>query len=119
MIVGFTGILLTLVVIAMYTFALPYSRRHAFRAFWFTHNLYILLFILMILHGAGRLVQPPFMHYFCMGPLIIFALDKLVSVSRKLVEIAVVKAELLPSGEWSHDYHQVYKIFFENLISFM
>ena len=62
-------------------------------------DLHWALWLLMVLHGAGRLVQPPFFHYFFLGPFILFTLDKLVSISRKKVEIAVVSAELLPSGE--------------------
>ena len=54
--------------------------------------------LLQILHGAGRLVQPALFHYFSLGPLVLFTVDKLISVSRKKVEIPVIKAELLPSG---------------------
>ena len=39
------------------------------------------------------------MHYFFLGPGLLFVLDKLVSISRRKVEIQVVKAELLPSGQ--------------------
>jgi len=52
----------------------------------------------MIMHGSGNLVQPPFFYYFFLPPVILFTLDKLVSVSRKKAEITVVKAELLPSN---------------------
>ncbi len=97
-ITGFTGVLLVMVCAIMYTFALQYARRKVFNLFWLTHNLYILLFILMIFHGSGNLVQPPFFYYFFLGPVILFTLDKLVSVSRKKAEITVVKAELLPSN---------------------
>ena len=102
--------LCTIVVILMYVFGIQYARRHAFRWFWFTHNMYVVLFLLTILHGAGRLVQPPFFHYFFLGPVIMYTLDKLVSVSRNKTEIAVLKAELLPSGE-SHrlNYATIHK----------
>lgn len=96
-ITGFTGVLLTLLVFLMYTFAIQYARRNAFRWFWFTHNMYVLLFLLMLLHGAGRLVQAPFTYYFLLGPVILFTLDKLISVTRNNVKIAVMRAELLPS----------------------
>lgn len=96
-ITGFTGILCVMVCAVIYTFAFQYARRRVFNLFWFTHNLWIVYFILMFLHGSGRLVQPPFMHYFSLGPIILFTLDKLVSVSRKKAEIAVTRAELLPS----------------------
>ena len=57
------------------------------------------MYILTFLHGSGNLLQRSFFYYFFLGPGILFALDKLVSISRKKVDIAVVKAELLPSGE--------------------
>ena len=49
--------------------------------------------------SIGRLVQPPFMHYFLLGPAVLFTIDKLISMSRKKVEIPVIRAELLPSGK--------------------
>ena len=96
---GLTGVLLTIQLFMIYIFATQYARRHSFRSFWITHNSYIIFFALMFLHGIGRLVQPPFSHYFMLGPIIVFAVDQLISVSRKKVEITVVRAELLPSGE--------------------
>ena len=97
---GLTGVGLTIQFFMIYVFAMPYARRHAFRAFWFTHLSYPIFFIQMILHGAGRLIQPPFFYYFFLGPLLLFAADQLVSISRRKVEITVVKAELLPSGQY-------------------
>ncbi|ELU01203.1 hypothetical protein CAPTEDRAFT_159209 [Capitella teleta] len=94
---GVTGVLLTINMFVIYVFAVQYARRHTFKAFWFTHNTYPIFFILMILHGAGRLVQPPFTHLFILGPVVLFTLDRLVSINRKKVEIAVITAELLPS----------------------
>lgn len=41
--------------------------------------------------------QPRFYIYFII-PALIYSVDKLHSLSRKKVEISVVKAELLPSG---------------------
>ncbi|XP_062620936.1 dual oxidase 2-like [Saccostrea cucullata] len=96
-ITGLTGIILTLIVIVMYVFATPYARRNAFNAFWGTHSLYIFLYIFMIMHGLGRLVQAPITHTYLIGPLFIFIIDKLISISRKKIECRVVKAELLPS----------------------
>ncbi|XP_019635682.1 PREDICTED: dual oxidase 2-like [Branchiostoma belcheri] len=95
---GMTGILLVLVIAVMYVFATQYARRYVFKAFWFTHNLYPIMYILTVLHGSGNLVQEPFFYYFFLGPCILFTLDKLVSISRKKVEIPVVKVEHLPSN---------------------
>ncbi|XP_053406292.1 dual oxidase 2-like [Mercenaria mercenaria] len=96
-ITGITGIVLTVIVIVMYVFAMPYARRHLFSAFWFTHSFYIFLYIFLILHGSGRLVQAPLTQNYLIGPLVIYVFDKLISFSRKKVEISVQKAELLPS----------------------
>ncbi|XP_069137726.1 dual oxidase 2-like isoform X3 [Argopecten irradians] len=96
-ITGITGVILTLIVIIMYVFAIPYARRNLFNAFWFTHNFYILLYIFMVLHGSGRLVQNPLFQNFLYGPLVIYVFDKLVSVSRKKREVSVIQADLLPS----------------------
>lgn len=84
----------------MFVFATGYARRNAFNAFWNTHNLYIFLYIFMIMHGLGRLVQAPITHTYLIGPLLIYIIDKLISLSRKKIECRVVKAELLPSGEF-------------------
>ncbi|KAK3606293.1 hypothetical protein CHS0354_037969 [Potamilus streckersoni] len=96
-ITGTTGMILVVIVIIMYVFALPYARRHVFKAFWVTHTLYMLLYTLLILHGSGRLVQAPLTHYYLLGPLVLFVLDKLVSMSRKKIPILVKKVDLLPS----------------------
>lgn len=82
----------------MYVFATPYARRYAFNAFWFTHGWYILLYIGLTLHGAAALVQDPLWGWYFIGPLIIFTIDKLISLSRKNLDIVVRKAEILPSG---------------------
>jgi len=94
---GLTGIALWCVMCVMYIFATQYARRHVFKWFWNTHQLYVLLYILMVLHGCGRLVQFPIFYLFFIGPAVLFTLDKLISISRKKAEISVVRAELLPS----------------------
>eukprot|EP00117_Sycon_ciliatum_P031665 scpid15779/ scgid24724/ Dual oxidase 1 len=95
---GVTGYVLTLVIITMYVFALPTARRYLFNTFWFTHHLYFVLYALLILHGSGRLVQPPLFQWYFIGPALLFAADKLISISRKKTKIIVYKAEKLPSG---------------------
>ena len=90
---------LTVQFFLIFVFAAPYARRHAFRAFWITHLSYPLFFILMLLHGSGRMIQAPFTHYFVLGPIILFTVDQVIRFGRRKVEITVIKAELLPSGE--------------------
>ncbi|XP_008581316.1 PREDICTED: dual oxidase 2 [Galeopterus variegatus] len=95
---GMSGVLLLLVLAIMYVFASNHFRRRSFRGFWLTHHLYILLYALLIIHGSYALIQLPSFHIFFLVPAIIYGADKLVSLSRKKVEISVVKVELLPSG---------------------
>ncbi|KAB0406802.1 hypothetical protein E2I00_011336, partial [Balaenoptera physalus] len=94
---GMTGVLLLLVLAIMYIFASHHFRRRSFRGFWLTHHLYVLLYVLLIIHGSFALIQLPRFHIYFLVPALIYVGDKLVSLSRKKVEIGVVKAELLPS----------------------
>uniref|UniRef100_A0A1Y1KGZ7 NAD(P)H oxidase (H2O2-forming) n=1 Tax=Photinus pyralis TaxID=7054 RepID=A0A1Y1KGZ7_PHOPY len=95
---GITGIILTVIMILIYVFAQPFVRKHIYNWFWYTHSLYPVFFIFMVLHGTGRLIQEPFFHYFFLGPVVLFTLDTLVSLSRKKVEIPVIRAHILPSS---------------------
>ncbi|NXT47307.1 DUOX2 oxidase, partial [Pluvianellus socialis] len=95
---GMTGVLLLVILAVMYVFATHHFRRVSFQAFWITHHLYVLLYVLVIIHGSYALIQQPRFHIYFIIPALIYSADKLLSLSRKKVEISVVKAELLPSG---------------------
>nr|XP_033776119.1 dual oxidase 1-like [Geotrypetes seraphini] len=95
---GMTGILLLSVLAIMYVFASHYFRRISFRGFWLTHHLYVLLYILIILHGSCALIQEPRFYVYFLIPAIIYVSDSLISLNRKKKEISIIKAELLPSG---------------------
>ncbi|XP_077067339.1 dual oxidase 1 [Siphateles boraxobius] len=94
---GLTGVLLLLIFAFMYVFASHYFRRISFRGFWITHHLYVLVYVLTVIHGSYGLLQEPRFHIYLIPPGLLFLLDKLISLNRKKVEIPVVKAELLPS----------------------
>ncbi|XP_075064233.1 dual oxidase 1-like [Mixophyes fleayi] len=94
---GFTGILLLAVLAFIYVFSSHRFRRSSFRGFWLTHHLYILMYILTLLHGSFGLLQQPKFHVYFSVPAILFIGDSLISLSRKKREIGVIKAELLPS----------------------
>ncbi|XP_023790135.1 dual oxidase 2-like [Cyanistes caeruleus] len=95
---GMTGVLLLVVLAVMYVFATHHFRHVSFQGFWITHHLYVLLYILVIIHGSYALIQQPRFYIYFIIPALIYSADKLHSLSRKKVEISVVKAELLPSG---------------------
>ena len=94
---GFSAFVLTLVTVIIYVFATQYARRYTFQAFWVTHHFYIAFYILMFLHGSGRLVQDPLFGNFFLGPGCVYVLDQIVSVSRRRQELTVVRADILPS----------------------
>ncbi|XP_012225863.2 dual oxidase 2-like isoform X2 [Linepithema humile] len=94
---GVTGILLTIVTGSIFICSLPMVRKSFYNWFSFVHSLYPVFYILMILHGSGRLVQEPYFHYFFLGPAILFILDKVITLTRKTIEIPLLKAEILPS----------------------
>ncbi|XP_061578582.1 dual oxidase 1 [Cololabis saira] len=95
---GMTGVLLLLAFAIMYVFASRYFRHISFRGFWITHYLYVIVYVLTVIHGSFALLQEPRFHIYLIPPALLFLLDKLISLSRKKVEIPVVRAELLPSG---------------------
>ena len=94
---GFSAFVLTLITVIIYVFATQYARRYTFQAFWVTHHFYVIFYILMFLHGSGRLVQDPLFGNFFLGPGIIFVIDQIVSVSRRKQELTVIRADILPS----------------------
>ena len=95
---GFTGVLLVLCVCIIYVYATQTARRFIFNGFWMTHKLIVVLYILTILHGASAVVQKPMFFAYFLGPAFLFVIDKMISLSRKKTELAVIKAEKLPSG---------------------
>ena len=107
---GFAGFMVTIITIIIFVFATQYARRYTYRAFWVTHHWYVIFYILAFLHGSGRLVQDPLFGNFFLGPGIVYALDLLISVGRRTSEVAVVRADLLPS--------QVIGVYFKRPVTF-
>ncbi|XP_076826428.1 NADPH oxidase 2 isoform X2 [Brachyhypopomus gauderio] len=54
---GLTGVVITLALILMITSSMEVIRRSYFEVFWFTHHLFIIFFIGLVLHGIGRIVR--------------------------------------------------------------
>ncbi|XP_023209588.1 dual oxidase-like isoform X1 [Centruroides sculpturatus] len=96
-ITGITGIILFAIVCIIFIFAHPRIRQKAYSYFWTTHSLYILLFILSLIHGLAKLTGSPRFWMFFIGPGVIFTLDKIISLQTKFVELDILDTELLPS----------------------
>lgn len=91
---GITGIILTLITAIIYTFAHKIAREKLYKIFWFSHSFYPLFYIFLLLHGSGMLIQEPFTYYFLLGPIIIFTIDQIMSLSRKKIEFVVNNVQI-------------------------
>ncbi|XP_029368452.1 NADPH oxidase 1 isoform X2 [Echeneis naucrates] len=56
-IAGLTGVIITLALILIITSSMEVIRRSYFEVFWYTHHLFVIFFIGLVIHGAGRIVR--------------------------------------------------------------
>ncbi|XP_076159140.1 NADPH oxidase 2 [Alosa pseudoharengus] len=56
-IAGLTGVVITLALILIITSSMEVIRRSYFEVFWYTHHLFVVFFIGLVFHGAGRIVR--------------------------------------------------------------
>nr|XP_015923608.1 dual oxidase isoform X2 [Parasteatoda tepidariorum] len=94
---GATGMLLYVVICIIFTFAHSSIREKAYKYFWLTHSLYVVLYILLLIHGLAKITGSPRFWMFFVGPAILFALDKVVSLQTRYMELDILETELLPS----------------------
>ena len=85
------------IVSLIFVFAHPLVRKKAFNFFWLTHQAYVLLYVLSLLHGLARLTAPPRFWLFFIGPGIVYMLDKIVTLRTKYMKLDILEYELLPS----------------------
>lgn len=50
---GLTGVVITLALILIITSSTKTIRRSYFEVFWYTHHLFVIFFIGLVIHGAG------------------------------------------------------------------
>lgn len=94
---GLTGVALFIIISLIFVFAHPTIRKKAYNFFWNVHSLFILMYILCLIHGLARLTGPPRFWLFFIGPAVVYTLDKIVSLRTKYMALDVMEAELLPS----------------------
>uniref|UniRef100_A0A8D2LLZ3 NADPH oxidase 2 n=1 Tax=Varanus komodoensis TaxID=61221 RepID=A0A8D2LLZ3_VARKO len=54
---GISGVIITLCLILIITSSTKTIRRSYFEVFWFTHHLFVIFFIGLVIHGAGQIVR--------------------------------------------------------------
>lgn len=94
---GLTGVMLFIIMTIIFVFAHPIIRKKAYKFFWSAHSLYVLLYILCLVHGLARLTGAPRFWLYFIGPGIVYTLDKVVSLRTKYMALDVIETELLPS----------------------
>ena len=89
---GATGIALLVVFATMWTFSLGFIRRGAkFELFYFTHLLYVVWFVLAIVHS-------PAFAFWCGVPLLGFGIEQIMRLARRAPASAILSSEALRSG---------------------
>ena len=91
------GFLLYCIIIITYIFAHPTVRKRAYKFFWMSHQLYIMLYFLCLVHGLARITSPPKFWIFFVLPGTVYILDKAVSLRRCYMELDILETVLLPS----------------------
>merc|ERR1719430_2467420 len=94
---GLTGIVLYCTTIIIFIFSLPAVRKKAYKFFWLSHQLYVLIYFLSLVHGLARITQAPKFWMFFIFPGIVFMFDKVISLRRSYMELDILETELLPS----------------------
>ncbi|MBN3299523.1 CY24B protein, partial [Amia calva] len=56
-IAGLSGVVITLALILMITTSMEVIRRSYFEVFWYTHHLFVIFYIGLVIHGVGRIVR--------------------------------------------------------------
>ncbi|TNN72713.1 Cytochrome b-245 heavy chain [Liparis tanakae] len=56
-IAGITGVIITLSLILIITSSMEVIRRSYFEVFWYTHHLFVIFFVGLVIHGVGYIVR--------------------------------------------------------------
>ena len=94
---GLTGLILYCIMVIIFIFSLPSIRKKAYKFFWLSHQLYVFLYFLCLVHGLARITQAPKFWMFFIFPAIVFMFDKVISLRRSYMELDILDTELLPS----------------------
>jgi predicted ferric reductase len=96
---GITGLLMILILTAIFATALKKSFRDSnFNTFWFVHHLFLIFYALLIIHGTLALVYFPLFWIFFIIPGLIYGVEKVTRVLRTKQRVAVVQGEIKKSN---------------------
>ncbi|KAF9583236.1 hypothetical protein BGW38_009957 [Lunasporangiospora selenospora] len=103
---GITGHLLVLILFLMVTSSVERVRRKGFEIFWYTHHLFILFFLVLMIHGMFCFIRAdtephcrgsPGSYKFILGSLLFYILERSIREIRARQQTAISKIVLHPS----------------------
>ncbi|KAI9188033.1 hypothetical protein H9P43_002424 [Blastocladiella emersonii ATCC 22665] len=96
---GWTGWALVVVFLAMAATSGSATRRAHFERFWYTHHLFTVGVVLLLLHGSSALLAPPSTWKYISVPVFAYTVERLLRVHRASYKVrvreAVVQADTL------------------------
>eukprot|EP01132_Coremiostelium_polycephalum_P005567 gene5567-6933_t len=94
---GWSGHVVIVAMVLMYTSAIESIRRPMFEIFWFTHHLFIVFFGLLVVHGMAGLLEPATFWKWVIGPCALYILERIVRIARSKKTTMLVLARQHPS----------------------
>lgn len=94
---GLTGVIISIVMILMYVFAMKRIRGPRFNLFWYVHHLFIVYFFASAIHGAARLLEKETFYLFVIGPAFFYAFERTVRILRGSQDTILLAAIAHPS----------------------
>eukprot|EP00163_Fabomonas_tropica_P025137 TRINITY_DN4330_c1_g1_i1.p1 TRINITY_DN4330_c1_g1~~TRINITY_DN4330_c1_g1_i1.p1 ORF type:complete len:624 (+),score=177.33 TRINITY_DN4330_c1_g1_i1:335-2206(+) len=95
---GWTGHLALLAMLFLYAGTFKNVRRTNFEVFWYSHHFFILFYAALIPHGMAALFGEPLFWKFTVGPLTLYAFERLLRFYRGRKTTVVDKVRKHPSG---------------------
>eukprot|EP00163_Fabomonas_tropica_P023000 TRINITY_DN40269_c0_g1_i1.p1 TRINITY_DN40269_c0_g1~~TRINITY_DN40269_c0_g1_i1.p1 ORF type:complete len:619 (+),score=91.56 TRINITY_DN40269_c0_g1_i1:278-2134(+) len=95
---GWTGHALLLVMVLIYGGTFQKVRRSNFEVFWYSHHFFIPFYGLLCAHGFAELLEPAQFWYWGVGPMTLYALERLIRLWRSRQTTIVEKVRKHPSG---------------------
>ncbi|EGC36287.1 superoxide-generating NADPH oxidase flavocytochrome [Dictyostelium purpureum] len=94
---GWTGYVVVVVMIIMYTTAIESVRRPMFEYFWYSHHLFIVFFGLLVVHGLHSRLQETSFWKWVIGPCALYIIERLIRLLRSKKTTMLMQCRIHPS----------------------
>uniref|UniRef100_A0A6B2L207 FAD-binding FR-type domain-containing protein n=1 Tax=Arcella intermedia TaxID=1963864 RepID=A0A6B2L207_9EUKA len=94
---GATGVFTCVVMFIMWTTAVESVRRPMFEAFWYTHHLWVVFYLLQCVHGIAGLLEQPMFWMYTIGPMLFYIIERIIRIVRGSQKTIIIEAIQHPS----------------------